>query len=328
MPGRSVLLSSFTAATVLGAFVSATGLGAQTLTVSNSPFAPDDHGVATGSDFIDAVAAFRFSAAGGNVDLTGLTLTVSGNGDWLNDLDPATGVSLWLDDGDGVFDELADTEIHAGPPSTPTVAMTLASPVAIADGSAVDFWVALRVLAAAGSSLPEYFGVEIASTADVQTSPTVVVSFGTPGPVSNALGVIVYFVSTFEPLSGWGNDPITITGSGFTLPLTVSIGGKLATGTPVIDPTGTTVTGLVAPQFVPPEKDRVVPIVISTGLLGPVTAPHTYVQKRDPSLGKCSGSCPCSANSTNPWLPIALLSVIGLMRFGSQRRRRRFRENR
>ncbi|MDH5641997.1 MAG: hypothetical protein OEY28_11950, partial [Nitrospira sp.] len=242
---------------------------AQTLTVENAPFAPGDHGVATGADFIDAVGAFRFSAAGGSVDLTGLTLTVSGNGDWLNDLDPASGVSLWWDNGDGAFDELTDTEIHSGPPATPTVAVTLVSPVAIANGDSIDIWVVLRILAAAGASLPEYFGVDIAAAGDVLTAPPTTVIIGVPAPASSTLGIVVYEVISIDPLVGWDRMPITITGSGFTLPVTLTIGGVGAPGSPVTNATGTEITGLETPK-----AEGV--MVLDTGLLGPVVTPFVF----------------------------------------------------
>src|SRR5690606_29473437 len=115
--------------------------------------------------------------------------------------------------------------------------------------STADLWVRIGFTATAGQgaiAARDTFMLEVASDTDV--SATVPVLLGTPLPQGIIVGAIEFSVSSFTPASDLtsGGKPITINGTGFVSPLTVTIGGTLCPGTAVIAG-GTTVTGLLVP---------------------------------------------------------------------------------
>lgn len=262
----------------LTAAVSGGVLSAQPLTVSNAPFAPAENGHAGGADFIKPIAAFRFAADGGDVSVDGLFLTVGGTGDWLNDLDPATGVSVWIDDGDGVFDDTADVEIASAAPASPWISVAFASPVVAPDKTAVDLWIALRVLSTAGVTLPSSFTVEIAGAIDVATStPGATVVFGSALPRGETFTVADFYVTSMTPMGSKRGAPITLTGNGFVHPITVKLDGIEVDGVAAISPDHTTVTGLVVPNIFTNLKDTDMIVTIETGIPGVVTLPSPFI---------------------------------------------------
>jgi len=176
----------------------------------------------------------------------------------------------------------------------------------------------------AGGSPSESFDARIQSPGDVQTVTAGNVAIGTNPPTSGMLHVITYSVTGFTPLqdSYSGGAPITITGSGFALPVTVTIGGVPCTGTASVNAAGTQITGL----FVPGGSGTNLPITLDTNNLGPQTLSQTFNYQFSVTggIGGGGGSnnrTDCAANGEGgvAWV----LGLLGLLAAASAMRRRR-----
>jgi hypothetical protein len=132
-----------------------------------------------------------------------------------------------------------------------------------------------------------------------------------PAPNGITVGAIEFGVTNFEPASGLaaGGQAITINGSGFMAPLTVTIGGTLCPGTPVIVG-GTQVTGLT----VPPGFGTNLPIVVHSGDLPPQTLTQTfsYTAPKDNAPPKTDESgCQSGTGSTFPLVALMVAALLG-----------------
>jgi hypothetical protein len=284
--------------------------------VTNAPFAPGDATAKAGTAFAREVACFRCAVTNSAADVTGMQLTPSGTGDWLNDLDPSIGVEVWLDDGDAVFSAATDARLGFAGGSTTAILVSFAPSANIAAGSSADFWIVLNVVASAGTSIPESYILSLASSSDLSTSGASNVTLGSPQPVGSNFSVVVFFVSTVSPASTSTTFPIAFIGSGFALPVTVTIGGVPCTGTPSISPMGTTLSGLVVPSPITPGDLGPHPIVITSGLLPPQTLSQTFKYSAD---GRRPGSDDgCSTGEAHALSLLAVvagvLSLLGLSR--------------
>jgi hypothetical protein len=298
------------------------------LTAANGPAAPNSALREAGTAFGYTLGQFRLSATNQNITVTGLNLTTAGSGDFANDLDASTGVELYLDNGNGVYDGApTDTLLRSGAGNNGVIVCNFASSITVNNNTNADIWVRLAVLASAGAATPETFRLSIAATTDVAVVGGVTVLLGTPAPDTNTLGVVIYNVSNFTPTSGpqSGGQPITITGSGFSLPFTCTIGGTLCTGSAVITGGGTQVTGL----NVPAGAGSNLAIVLNSGTLPPKTLTQTYsyfggsVVGGGGGGGTGGGGGGCQAQSATQGALWALLSAIALLALAARLTRRR-----
>ncbi len=237
-------------------------IDAASLQVTNGPNQPNSVTHPSGTPASYVAAQFRLHAINGSITVNGVDLTTGGSGNWTNDIDGSMGVSVYRDDGDGAFNAGSDVLLFQGGGGA-LVSATFGAPLVIAPGTYADLWVRLRLTATAGAGLqaaPETFTVSIASPAGVSASS--VVLLGNPLPDGVSIGAIAFVVTTFDPPKDLpkGGKPITIEGTGFVTPFSVSIGGVVCPGTPVIAG-GTKVTGL----YVPPGAGSNLPIEISSG---------------------------------------------------------------
>jgi len=262
-------------------------IGAAALTAALGPASPVSQLREAGTAFGYTLAQFRLTAANATIGVTGLNLTAGGSGDFVNHLDPTNGVQLYADNGNGVFDAGLDTLLYSGAGVTGLNVCNFTSTLNVVNSTSADVWVRLNVLASAGGSTPETFRLVVLNTSDVSVVGGVTVLFGTPAPDSNTLGVVVFAVTSFTPNNGpqAGGTAITITGSGFTLPFTCTLGGTLCTGTPVITGGGTQVTGLVSAAG----SGSNLPIVITSGSLPPRTLTQTWSYFGGSSVGSGGG---------------------------------------
>ncbi len=200
------------------------------------------------------MALFRFTATNDSVDVNSLTLTTAGTGDWINDMDPTTGIQLYLDDGDGVFSATSDALLGQAAGAA-SVQLTPSPTLTVGNGSSEDVWVVVNLLATGGtgaSAAADTYTFSITGAGNVSVSGsgpvTVLVSTAAP-PTSATLSVIDFFVTDFQPPESLlaGGDVITMTGSGFIAPVTVRIDGVLCPGTAVISGGGTQLTGIMVP---------------------------------------------------------------------------------
>ncbi len=279
------------------------------LSAFNGGAAPAGTMLEGGTAQTHTAAQFAFTASNNPSVLNGITLTTSGTGTWNVDV-PA--VEIYQDDGNGVYD-VADTLIFTGAGATPTIACTFTSAVNIANGATVSIWVRLGFSATAGASVPETFAVSIANAADVSVTGATAL-LGTPAPTSNNTSVVMFFVTTFAPAFDMqtGGAAITITGSGFLSPVTLTIGGAVCPGTAVIGAGGTQITGLT----VPPGTGTNKVIVLSNGALGAKTLTQTFDYAGGSIIGTGGGGgggggSGCEANDAGAaWLAaLALLAV-------------------
>ncbi len=274
------------------------------LTVSNGPNQPTatTHRGGTAANYL--VGQFRLHALNGPATVNSINLTGTGTGDWGSDIDSTSGVQLFLDDGDGVFDAGLDTPVFQGGGAA-LVTATLSPAVAVPGASTADIWVRIGLSSNAGMGIaatPETFVLSIAGSGDV--SATSGVLLGTPAPTCVTLGAIEFNVSLFAPASDLpkGGKAINIQGSGFMQPFSVTIDGVICPGTAVISG-GTQVTGLT----VPPGTGSGLQIVVTSGTLPPQTLTQTFKYSTGDSSSDSNGSC--SAGS-GPWLPAAIALVM------------------
>ncbi|CAG0971361.1 hypothetical protein PLCT2_01372 [Planctomycetaceae bacterium] len=298
-------------------------IGSAALTVALGPASPNSQLREAGTAFGYTLAQFRLTAANAAIGVTGLNLTSGGSGDFVNHLDPATGVQLYADNGNGVFDAGLDTLLYSGAGVTGLNVCNFTSTLNVNNSSSADVWVRLNVLASAGGSTPETFRLVVLSTSDVSVVGGVTVLFGTPTPDSNTLGVVTFNIATFTPNNGpqVGGTAITITGSGYTLPFTCTINGTLCTGTPVITGGGTQVTGLLSPAG----SGSNVPIVVTSGSLPSRTLTQTWSYFGGSSIGSGGGGgggggggCSTEGGSNLVWFAAAIPAFLLLIK----RRRR------
>lgn len=289
------------------------------LSVTNGASAPADFTHKSGTALAHVIAKFEMTASNNDVQVSGVTLTTAGSGDWTTDLDAVSGVEVWQDDGDGVFDATTDTSLFSGAGSA-TVNAAFSSNVTVGNASSETLWVRLNVLATAGSGLssPIDFSLSVANAGDVNAGGTTVL-LGTPVPDSSVLKVVDFFVNSFTPLTDvqTGGAAITIGGSGFEAPLTVTIGGVVCPGTPNVTPTQ--VTGLV----VPPGSGSNLPIVVTSGTLAPQTLSQTFDYPGgivSGGGGGGGGGGGCVGNANTSWA--LLLGVLGALALAASFRRR------
>jgi len=285
------------------------------VTVTNGSAAPASATVEGGTAIGRTLGQFAFTASNNSATLNAITLTTSGSGNWTTDV---VSVELYEDNGNGTYDGApTDTLVFTGAGATPTITCTFTSAVNLANNQTKNIWMRANFAASAGTSMGETFAASIANAGDVNVTGATAL-LGAPAPTTNNLTVIIFFVTTFTP--GFdvqtGGAAITITGSGFLSPLTVTINGAVCPGTPVISAGGTQITGLT----VPPGSGTNRPIVINNGALGAKTLTQTFDYAGGSTVGTGGGGGGgggggCEATESNAaWLAaLALLSIAGVL---------------
>ncbi|HEX2879702.1 MAG TPA: IPT/TIG domain-containing protein, partial [Polyangiaceae bacterium] len=296
-----------------------------TLTVNAGPNNPDViPRLKAAAGFSEAIGQIRLSASNSDFVVSGLVLHTAGNGDWLNNLDSATGVQVYRDsNSNGQFDA-GDIKLFEGPGAMPIVNATFTSQQTVTMSSDVDLWVVLNVLPSAGGSPAEIFHASLETAADVVTTTTPgTVKIGTLAPESGTLRVIDFSVTEFTPTVGLfaGGASIKIEGTGFALPVTLTIGGVVCPGTPIVDATGTLITGLT----VPAGTGTALPILLTTNGLPAQQLTDTFRYSSVlPTTGGDSGSSSdgggCIAGAGTPMLALLAPAMLGAL---ALRRRRK-----
>src|SRR5690606_27872422 len=272
------------------------------LSVANGPNQPSPATHASGATGSLVAAQFRLNALTGATTVNGIDFTTTGSGDWTSDV---ASVSIHEDNGDGIFNAADDTQLDTQPGSA---LITSSFTHNMAVGQITDLWVVIHFTATAGdgvSATPETFSLAIANVTDVNA--TAPVDFGSPAPQGITVGAIEFRVDTFEPATGQtaGNQALTIQGSGFMLPLLVTIGGTVCPGTPAISG-GTQVAGLT----IPAGFGTNLPIVVRSGTLPPQTLTQTfsYTSPKDSAPPKVDSGGGCSTGQLPAW-PVAGLLI-------------------
>ncbi|MCA8916179.1 MAG: hypothetical protein KDB90_12275 [Planctomycetes bacterium] len=239
--------------------------------------------------------------------LDGVTLTVGGTGDFVNDLDPTTGISVWVDDGDGQFNSSLDTMVGSSGGASPTITVNFGSSLSVSSAATMDIWVVGSFLAAAGASIPDTYQVSIAAPGDVNVQSPATVSLGTPSPDSDVLSVVVFFVTSITPTGGSGGEAFQIDGSGFTPPVSVTIGGvDLGVGT--ANGSYTSAFGWVTPDLGSTGDYN---IVVTTSELGPVTIAQTYHHAKKERHAGVGATCTTSDHTRMyGMMSVAALAIL------------------
>jgi hypothetical protein len=290
------------------------------LTVTAGPEMPETSTHVARQAFMHVLAQFILRASNEAITVSGLTFNTGGTGDWQSALDANNGVQVWRDGGgsdpgdpgDGVFEPAVDTLLYEGPGGA-QVQAAFTAPLTLPVWSSARLWVVLNTTTNAGigaAAAVETYTARIAATGDVDAGAAKVV-FGTPAPQSNALQLLDFFVTTFDPLESHpvGGVAITIEGSGFLEPFEVRIGGEVCPGTLEIV-NAIRVTGLSVPAGA---AARGIPIEISSGPLPTQTLTQTFRYKRLRDDKDDSG-CSTGKRGSSAWLillaPIAPLAVL------------------
>ena len=286
------------------------------LTIASSMLdAPQDTVVEkTGADFSFMLAKLEMSASNGDIDVSGMRINLTGTGDWVNDVDPAKGVQLYLDDGDTIFDELSDTLISEVGGSLGALNFPLTPSLMVANGAKHTFFMRVNVLGSAGGSTPSTFVASMSSPTNVDVATGISVLLGSPAPTSATLTLIEYFISDVTPKRvpvGSSGQDITIIGSGFTPPVSLTIDGVRAPGGAIVSPDGTMITGLMVPDHLGKNLE----VVLSTGLLGPRTYHLTFSYSDADGGGGGGAGCAMSESSSSNslWIMVGLVLGAGVM---------------
>lgn len=305
-------------ATLVLAVLFSTALSAQQLSVALSPNAPSDVGIQGGTAFTQELALLTLTASAGAVQVDGMTFTVGGSGDFVNDLDPATGLNVWQDDGDGMFDAGLDTLLGETAGAAPTLTVNFTSTLSVPDATSVDVWVVGDFLASAGASIADTYQISVANALDVNVQMPATVVLGTPAPDSATLSVVIFFINRFSPLSSYHDYGITIRGSGFTPPVSMSIGGVDLGTASTVRSDHEFAYGWQVPDLGPDSGYH--DIVITTGLIGPIKMTQRfYYSSTKPHA--CGGDChfgdeDCAANAnvgiTRSLVLLGLLAAIAV----------------
>ena len=276
---------------------------------------PVTTGKETGSAFEHLLAKWRFAGANGDITISGFTLTTEGSGGWGSDLDPNKGLQIFRDDGNGTYDGASTEEaLYSGPASVGRMQVNFIAPVVLSSNASMDIFIVLNVRADAGSSTAKDFSCRIAREQDIDLNTGARAVISTPLPESATLNIIEFAVTSFVPTrtaDSSGGEPIVITGSGFTAPVSVTIGGVPADGMAVISTDGTMITGIQVPDG----EGSNLEIVVSTGLLGARTMPFRF-SYGDGLNGPGSASGRCSLDSSGDsyaWLVLALAGLMALL---------------
>lgn len=286
-------------------------IDAAALTTRNSASAPAAATVEGGTAQGLSLAFFEFTATNNNVTVNGITLTTAGSGDWTTDLAAANGVEVYQDNGNNVFDGApTDTLVFSGAGANGTLTCNFTTPINVPNNGSRSIWVRVNLLASAGASVPETFTASIANAADVNITGATSI-LGTPAPNSNALSVVIFAVTTFTPTFDVqaGGAAITIDGSGFLAPLTLTIGGVVCPGTPVIGAGGTQITGFL----VPPGSGSNLPIVLTNGPLGNKTLTQTFSYAGGSTVGGGGGGGSGGCSTSEEPLGLAWLAALALL---------------
>jgi MYXO-CTERM domain-containing protein len=263
----------------------------------------------------------RLAATNDDIQVQGLTFTTGGNGNWTTDIASGNGFQLWVDNGDGMFDDTTDTLIFQGSGAA-QVNATFTSTLTVPVSQHRDIWVVLQTTANAGMGA---ITTPVTFNARIDNASHVAVTGGVPVLVSSAqspqtptLGLIDFQVTGFTPVEddAAGGAAITVNGSGFMMPFEVRIGGVLAMGTPNITG-GTQVTGLT----VPPGMGEDLPITIRSGELPMQTLTTTFTYpgtgggngNGGGGGGSSSDSGGCSTDGGSTYWLLALLMALGAL---------------
>jgi len=293
-------------------------VGSPVLTVGNAPDAPENHGRIKNGAFSHTLAKYRMTASNADITVTQLTLSQIGTADWTTTLDATVGLQLWLDDGNGQVDGVGvDGLLYQGTPTSAELVVTLAQPVLVRNDSSVDIFLVANINAQAGGTTPDSYRVAISRPESVTTTASEMVVFGMPEPTSSTLSVVDFFVSSFTPRSVpllSAGDEIEIVGSGFTSPVTVTIGGIPCNGTASVSTDGTRVTGLKVPYGTPGSHE----IVLDSGVLEPQTLSMRFTYGTSSSSGSEALCSLSSGSSDMPWaillMAASMLALAGIRR--------------
>ena len=265
----------------------------------------------SGAAISQLVGNFVLSSSNDDVAVNGVTFTTSGTGDWVNDLDATTGVQVYMDDGDSSFDALSDTLVFEGPGAAGTLVANFSPAIDVPNNGSARFFLVFNLVGTAGGSTPLTYQATISNVANVSVAAGVNVVFGTPVPNGATLTLIEYYVSGITPVRvdpGTMGQEITITGSGFTAPVQLRIGGIQAGGFGLVSQDGTEITGFT----VPAGSGVGLEIELSTGLLGPrtMTSTFSYVAQKS---GGGGGGCSLEGGTQGAWLMLFLGLSAGLL---------------
>jgi hypothetical protein len=266
------------------------------------------------------LALFRFTATNDSVDVNALTIDTGGTGDWINDMDPTTGIQLYLDDGDGVFSATTDALLGQGAGAA-SVTLTPSPTLTVGNGSSDDVWVVVNLLASGGtgaSAAADTYTFSITGAGNVSVSGsgpvTVLLSTAAP-PTSSTLSVIDFFVTDFQPPESLlaGGDVITMTGSGFIAPVSVRIDGVLCPGTAVVSGGGTQLTGIMVPPRTSVASGLAIEVT-SGGLPAQVlTQTFRYTVKDEGGGASSDDGSGCSGTGNTTWALLAgIACLLGL----------------
>jgi len=283
------------------------------VSVANSTTAPAAATREGGVAFSHTLGRFRLTATNNNATVNAFTLTTSGTGSWTTDVAATGGVQVYSDNGNGIYDgSPTDTLLFSGAGATPSIVCTFTSALNIANGATADLWLRTSFVATAGASVPETFAASIANAADVNVTGATPL-LGTPAPTTNTLGIVIFFVTTFAPSFDLqtGGAAITITGSGFLAPLSLTIGGVVCPGVGIIGAGGTQITGFTVPAGTGQGKV----LILTNGSLGPKTLTQTFDYAGGATIGGGAsggggGGGGCVAGQSNA---IGLLGLAALL---------------
>lgn len=135
-----------------------------------------------------ALGSFRLKATGASVSVEGIVLTDAGTADLAAELEPATGVQVYLDGGDGVISTHTDVLLSSSDGAA-TMVHNFADPINLMPNEEVDVWVVVAIKGYPELVGSRIFAVSIAGPSAV-SAPGATVALGIPEPRTNDVMVL------------------------------------------------------------------------------------------------------------------------------------------
>jgi hypothetical protein len=164
-----------------------------------------------------------------DIQVGGLHLSDAGNTSWAPGAQTDVELEVYLDNGDGEFNETEDELLYRGTSLT----TLFSNPVVVPNHEQRSIWICLSVSANAGMGVTGTFmtySLYLDSPADLASSAQIILISNAAPPVFRQLSLIEFRVDSFEPLRALHGTQVLVTmrGSGFMQPFYVRIADSMA----------------------------------------------------------------------------------------------------
>jgi hypothetical protein len=208
-----------------------------------------------------------------------------------------------------------DTLLFSGAGKHPRLPCVFNENFQLGNDQYVDVWIVINARPNVGVGSEATFFAQILEDQDVVVLPAGSNCMrSTPLPDSAIMTVLDIGPIEFSPMVAphKGGAPVTITGQGFAMPVSVTIGGVPCPGQPTVSPDGTQIIGLTVPEG----SGKNLPIVLEAGGQQAVYLNQSFTYSDGIAAHNTpSGGCTSSAATTGLALLLsAMFAALALRR--------------